>query len=77
MLVATINDLRFEATEGNGGCRGCMFTTEHSQRCNAVCAAAVAAGLPDCDDRGPSGKCYIYVPASTDPRQLPLLEAKA
>jgi hypothetical protein len=39
-----------------------------------ICDKAVQRGLPDCDDKAPSGKTYVYVLDETDPRQMNLLD---
>ena len=71
-------ELRFTAKEAtDGACKGCLFGDCVSKVCYDACAAAVAAGLPDCDDRAPSGSNYIYVQATDDERQMTLGEVKS
>lgn len=70
MLTATYDDKCFAAVDARVSCMGCLFEGELSSVCFAACRAARDAGLPDCDDQGPSRRGYIYIAA--DPRQLVL-----
>lgn len=47
-------------------CNGCMFSGQAPKVCRKATAAALRAGLPDCDDG------FIYVAVPVDARQLSL-----
>lgn len=66
-------ELRFKAVEASCACIGCVFNKESYRTCVTACDLAVQRGMPDCDDKAPSGKTYIYVLDETDPRQMDLL----
>jgi hypothetical protein len=51
-----------------------MFIEQPSYECVALCKQLAKRGLPDCEDKAPSGKEYIYVLDESDPRQMTLLE---
>jgi hypothetical protein len=69
-----IDQLRIKAVEHAGGCRGCLLYGESFRDCVTACDKLVQRGLPDCDDKAPSGKSYVYVLDDTDPRQMNLLD---
>lgn len=72
-----INEIRFKAVEADrADCKGCMFHGEKSRTCHIAGAIAKEDGMPDCDDRSPSGKTYIYVLDESDPRQIPLIDQR-
>ncbi len=74
MIRAIYKDQRFTAVEARPvACHGCMFLLERAEICRQACIAAQYAGLPDCEDKAPSGKTYIYVPDTSDERQVELL----
>lgn len=54
-------------------CEGCLFERSVGV-CSTAAALAVANGQPDCDDRSPAGRTYIYVLDKSDPRQLDLIK---
>lgn len=58
-----IASLNFTSKPGKS-CLGCLFEESRSTVCREACAAAVRAGMPDCDDG------VIYVLVEADPRQL-------
>lgn len=61
------------AAEGSAWCSGCVFKGQASKVCIRACAAAVRAGLPDCEDKDPAtGRTHIYLAVETDPRQIDL-----
>lgn len=58
------------AAEDAGACAGCCFRGQLSKVCKAASAAAVRAGLPDCDDVDrETGRTFVYVLIPIDPRQ--------
>jgi hypothetical protein len=67
-------DIRFKAVEAKRACVGCLFREETYRTCVTACDVAVRRGMPDCDDKAPKGKTYIYVLDETDPRQMSLIE---
>jgi len=69
-----LSEIRFAAVESSRGCSACLFYGESFRSCVAICDKAVQRGLPDCDDKAPSGKTYVYVLDETDPRQMNLLD---
>lgn len=69
-----ISNLRITAVESTRSCKGCMFAEEKSYTCVQLCAELAKRGLPDCEDKSPSGKEYIYVLDEADPRQMTLLD---
>lgn len=69
-----VDQIRFKAVESARGCSACLFYGESHRDCVHACDKAVQRGLPDCDDKAPSGKCYVYVLDETDPRQMNLLD---
>ena len=69
-----IDQVRVKAIEHAGGCSKCMFHGESFRSCVTICDRLVQRGLPDCDDKAPSGKTYVYVLDETDPRRLNLLD---
>lgn len=69
-----IDQLRIKAVEHAGGCRACLFFGESFRTCVNLCDKLIQRGLPDCDDKAPSGKSYVYVIDETDPRQMGLLD---
>lgn len=68
-------DTRFTATESRAAddCHGCIFEHERTSACGEVEPIAKRLELPDCEDRAPNGKTYIYVLDSRDPRKMELL----
>jgi hypothetical protein len=68
------SEIRFKAVESSRGCSACLFYGESYRSCVNACDKAVQRGLPDCDDKAPSGKSYVYVLDETDPRQMDLLD---
>ena len=68
------SEIRFKAVESSRGCSACLFYGESYRSCVNACDKAVQRGLPDCDDKAPSGKTYVYVLDETDPRQMDLLD---
>lgn len=65
--------VRFKALEAAApSCEGCLFERSYGV-CSTAAALAVANDQPDCDDRSPAGKTYIYVLDKSDPRQLDML----
>lgn len=70
-------EIRFKAIESSRGCSACLFYGESYRSCVNACDKAVQRGLPDCDDKAPSGKTYVYVLDETDPRQMDLLDKDA
>lgn len=70
-----IDQVRIKAVESSRGCTGCMFIGESFRSCVTLCDKLVQRGLPDCDDKAPSGKTYVYAIDETDPRQMDLLGA--
>lgn len=67
-------ELRFKAVEARpDSCAKCIFKDASHRGCVTASDLAVQRGLPDCDDKAPSGKTYIYVLDETDPRQMDLL----
>lgn len=63
------------AVAGAGDCAGCCFKGQASKVCKAACAAAVRAGMPDCDERDTAtGRTFIYVLVQIDPRQTSIIE---
>jgi hypothetical protein len=69
-----IDSIRIKAVESARACTGCMFIEQPSYECVALCKQLAKRGLPDCEDKAPSGKEYIYVLDESDPRQMTLLE---
>jgi hypothetical protein len=69
-----LSEIRFKAIESSRGCSACLFYGESHRSCVTICDKAVQRGLPDCDDKAPSGKSYVYVLDETDPRQMNLLD---
>lgn len=69
-----IDNLRIKAVESARNCTGCMFVLEQSWTCVRLCAELAKRGLPDREDKAPSGKEYIFVLDDSDPRQLNLLD---
>lgn len=69
-----LDEIRFKAVESARGCPACVFVGGSYRDCVTVCDKAVQRGLPDCDDKAPSGKTYVYVLDETDPRQMNLLD---
>jgi hypothetical protein len=67
-------EIRFKAIESSRGCSACLFYGESYRSCVNACDKAVQRGLPDCDDKAPSGKTYVYALDETDPRQMNLLD---
>ena len=67
-------EIRFKAIESSRGCSACLFYGESYRSCVNACDKAVQRGMPDCDDKAPSGKTYVYVLDETDPRQMNLLD---
>lgn len=68
-------DIRFMAIEAPANsCRNCVFKDEDYRACVHAADLAVQRGMPDCDDKAPSGKTYIYVLDGSDPRQLDMLK---
>lgn len=69
--------LRFTAERANlvDCCDGCLFAGQGGATCMQAAHIAMAAGLPDCEDRHPVGGSYVYVIDKSDARQLPLLAA--
>lgn len=66
--------VRFKAQEAMAAsCTGCLFERSYGV-CSAAAALAVENAQPDCDDRSPAGKTYIYVLDKSDPRQLDLIK---
>jgi hypothetical protein len=55
------SEIRFKAIESSRGCSACLFYGESYRSCVNACDKAVQRGLPDCDDKAPSGKSYVYV----------------
>ena len=68
------SEIRFKAVESSRGCSACLFYGESYRSCVNACDKAVQRGLPDCDDKAPSGKSYVYVLDETDLRQMDLLD---
>lgn len=65
---------RFKAQEAPvASCVGCLFERSYGV-CSTAAALAVGGGQPDCDDRSPAGKTYIYVLDKSDPRQMDLIK---
>lgn len=65
---------RFKAQEAAAAsCDGCLFERSYGV-CSAAAALAVANYQPDCADRSPAGKTYIYVLDKSDPCQLDLIK---
>ena len=71
------SEIRFKAVESSRGCSACLFYGESYRSCVNACDKAVQRGLPDCDDKAPSGKTYVYVLDETDLRQMDLLDKDA
>jgi len=66
--------VRYKAQEAAApSCDGCLFERSVGV-CSTAAALAVANDQPDCDDRSPAGKTYIYVLDKSDPRQLDLIK---
>lgn len=63
------------AAEDARDCAGCVFKGQHSKVCKAASAAAVRAGMNDCDDiDSATRRSFIYVLVAMDPRQQTLVE---
>lgn len=69
-----LDETRFKAIESARGCSACLFYGASHRDCVHACDKAVQRGLPDCDDKAPSGKAYVYVLDEADPRQMNLLD---
>lgn len=61
-------EMQFTTAPGKS-CQGCLFEHERSTVCHEAAAAAVRAGLADCEHSG-----LIYVAVLVDSRQLDLLQ---
>lgn len=68
--------VQFTAQASATECEGCVFARQESTVCRAASAAAVAEGMPDCEDRPPGGGSYIYLKVERDERQLLITEEK-
>jgi hypothetical protein len=55
-------------------CKGCLFDKKGSDACTAAGAAALAAGLPDCESKG-YDPGYRYVRDPSDGRQFDVIES--
>jgi hypothetical protein len=56
-----LSEIRFKAVESPRGCSACLFYGESHRSCVNTRDKAVQRGLPDCKDKAPSGKTYVYV----------------
>jgi hypothetical protein len=74
VIRAFANGTWFYAEPATRDCQGCIFDNERSNVCRQVGEAAVAAGMPDCETRGPGASSYIYRLDLSKGRQLDLLE---
>lgn len=72
MPNANAHDVWFIAAPAPDDCVGCLFESELGGVCDAACAAAVAAGLPECTGKRGESVC-IYVRDPSDGRQADLL----
>lgn len=62
-------------SEGAAQCSGCLFKGQRASVCMVACAAAVRAGLPDCDERdSETGRTFIYTLVQVDPRQVSIIK---
>lgn len=74
MIRAFIDGTWFFAERATRECQGCIFDNELSGVCRRAGEAAVAAGMPDCESRGPGASSYIYRLDLSNGRQMDLLE---
>lgn len=74
MIRAFANGTWFYAEPATRECLGCIFDNERSRVCREAGLAAVAAGMPDCESRGPGASSYIYRLDLSNGRQMDLLE---
>lgn len=74
MIRAFANGIWFYAEPATRECLGCIFDNERSKMCKEAGLAAVAAGMPDCESRGPGASSYIYRLDLSGGRQMDLLE---
>lgn len=63
-------NMRYKATAAReqGNCTGCVFSRQDAAVCHRAVAAALRAGLPDCDEG------FIYVLVPVDERQMTIGE---
>lgn len=74
MIRAHAHGIWFFAEPATRECAGCIFDDERSKVCKQAGEAAVAAGMPDCEARGPGASSYIYRLDLSGGRQMDLLE---
>lgn len=74
MIRAFANGVWFFAVPATRECLGCIFDNELAAACRQAGEAAVSAGMPDCESRGPGASSYIYRLDLSNGRQLDLLE---
>ena len=74
MIRAFVNDTWFYAEPATRECLGCIFDNELAAVCRRAGEAAVEAGMPDCESRGPGASSYIYRLDLSNGRQMDLLE---
>jgi hypothetical protein len=75
MIRARLGAIWFYAEPATRECLGCIFDNERSEVCRQAGAAAIAAGMPDCEARGPGASSYIYRLDLSNGRQMDLLES--
>jgi len=74
MIRAFVDGTWFYAEPATRECLGCIVGYELIGGCRRAAEAAAAAGMPDCESRGPGARSYIYRLDLSNARQMDRLD---